>query len=217
MNFFTKLSLCFFLCLIVEVSFSQIDSDAIFTLPKLTNAEMLGIITPNTGSLVYNTDDNSIYKFDGTNWVKTDAASSLKSVVLDRVGGYTLPNLPNRYFNFPINATHTQSIDADTFTVTGNGAIRVLKTGVYMISAELSTSNMPAGNTKYIIGAFRNGGLIGYLTRGSVSLPNRDWWGGTGVLMYNLNANDVINIRYVLNAGRTLNGQYMNIGITKIK
>ncbi len=217
MNFFTRLSLCFLLFFIVTVSYSQLDGDAVFSLPKVTNAEMLGVISPNTGSLVYNTDDDSIYKFDGTNWVKTDTASSLKSVVLNRTGGYLLPNATNTYFDFPINTAHTQSIDSDTFTVTGNGSIRVLRDGVYMISAELSTSNMPAGDTKYIIGAFRNGGLIGYLTRGSVSLPNRDWWGGTGVLMYNLNANDIIQIRYVLNAGETLNGRFMNIGITKIK
>ena len=182
MNFFLKSSLCFFLCFVVEVTFSQIDGDAIFTLPKVTTTEMLGISTPNTGSLVYNTSDDGIYKFNGSSWLRIDASSSLKSVVLNRTSGYTLPNSTNTYFDFPINNTHVQSIDSDVFTIVGNGRIKVLNSGVYMIAAELSTSNMPAGDTKYIIGAFRNNSLIGYLTRGSVDLPNQDWWGGTGIL-----------------------------------
>lgn len=217
MNLFVRSSLCFFLFFYISVCYSQIDGDAVFSLPKLTNTEMLGVVSPNLGSMVYNTTDDGIYKYDGTAWIRTDASSSLKTVVLNRTGGYNLPNATNTYFDFPINAAHTQSIDTDVFAVTGNGRIRVLQTGTYLISAELSTSNMPSGNTKYIIGAFRNNGLMGYLTRGSVSLSSQDWWGGTGVLMYNLNANDEIRIRYVLNAGRTLNGRFMNIGVTKIK
>lgn len=196
---------------------AQIDGDAIFSLPKLTNSEMLTVNSPYIGSLVYNTTDDSIYKYNGIAWVKTDTASSLKTVVLNRTGGYSLPNSTNTYYDFPLNASHVQTIDSDVFTITGDGAIRVLQAGVYLISAELSTSNMPSGNTKYIIGAFRNGGLMGYLTRGSVSLTSSDWWGGTGVLMYSLNANDIVTIRYVLNAGGTLTGRFINIGITKVK
>ncbi len=192
MNFFLKSSLCFFLCFVVEITFSQIDGDAIFTLPKVTTTEMLGISTPNTGSLVYNTSDDGIYKFNGSSWLRIDASSSLKSVVLNRTSGYTLPNSTNTYFDFPINNTHVQSLDSDVFTIVGNGRIKVLNSGVYMIAAELSTSNMPAGDTKYIIGAFRNNSLIGYLTRGSVDLPSQDWWGGTGILTYNLNKDDEI-------------------------
>ena len=194
----------------------QIEANAIFGLTQHTNSEMLSVISPNKGSMVYNTDDDKIYKFDGSSWVPIEAVSSLKSIVLNRTGGYTLPTGTNRYFDFPINASNIQSIDPSVFSVVANGTIRILEAGTYLIAGGLSTSNMPSGSTKYIIGAFRNGVLIGYLTRGFVTLPNDDWWGGTGFLMYNFNANDTITLRYVLNAGRTLTGRFMNVGISKV-
>ncbi len=190
--------------------------------PSGTTAQINAITSPVESVIAYSTDEKLFYYFDGTNWVQLNnpELNSLKVVVLNRTGGYTLPNQTNQYQDFPINATHTQTIDTDVFSVTGNGEITVLQDGVYLMSAELSTSNMPAGGTKYIIGAFRNNNsnLIGYLTRGFVTLPSRDWWGGTGVLMYQLNANDRIKMRYVLNAGGTpLTGRFMNIGITKLR
>ncbi|SNR16350.1 hypothetical protein [Tenacibaculum jejuense] len=185
--------------------------------PSGTTAQIQAISSPVESVIAYSTDEKIFYYYEGTNWIPLNNPNSLKVVVLNRTGGYTLPNATNTYFDFPINAAHTQTIDSDVFTVTGNGRIRILQTGVYLISAELSTSDMPSGGTKYIIGAFRNGGLIGYLTRGFVTLPSQDWWGGTGVLMYSLNANDEITLRYVLNAGRTLTGRFMNIGITKMR
>ncbi|SEB38793.1 hypothetical protein SAMN04489761_0361 [Tenacibaculum sp. MAR_2009_124] len=217
MKFSTEPLIALFLVLFsFQYISAQIDANSLFALPRATNTEMLGITAPNTGSLLYNTDDNSIYKFNGTNWSAIDDTAKLKSIILNRDGGYSLPNATNTYYNFPINNSHVQYIDNDVFQVVSNGTIRVLKTGIYMISAELSTSNMPVGNTKYIIAAFRNNNLIAYLNRGSVSLTNQDWWGSTGVVMYNLNANDQISLRYVLNAGGTLNGRLINIGITKM-
>ncbi|CAM1363048.1 hypothetical protein [Tenacibaculum xiamenense] len=217
MKFSTKPALALFLVLFsFQCINAQIDANSLFALPRATNTEILSITAPNPGSLVYNTDDNGIYKFNGTNWSAIDDTAKLKSVILNRNGGYNIPNSTNTYYNFPINNGHVQYIDNDIFQVVSNGTIRILKTGIYMISAELSTSNMPAGNTKYIIAAFRNNNLIAYLNRGSVSLTNQDWWGSTGVVMYNLNANDLISLRYVLNAGQTLHGRLMNIGITKM-
>ncbi|WP_299713237.1 hypothetical protein [uncultured Tenacibaculum sp.] len=185
--------------------------------PSGTTAQIQAITSPVESVITYSTNEKIFYYYNGTNWVPLNNPNSLKVVVLNRTGGYTLPNATNTYFDFPINGSHIQTIDSDVFTVTGNGKIRVLQSGVYLISAELSTSNMPSGGTKYIIGAFRNGSLAGYLTRGFVTLPSQDWWGGTGVLMYSLNANDEISLRYVLNAGRTLTGRFINIGVTKLK
>lgn len=143
-----------------------------------------------------------------------------RTIVLNRLGtgnNTLLPNATNTYFDFPLDATHTQVNTGSNYTVVGNGEIRVLTDGVYLLSASLSTNNMPSGGIKYIIGAFVNGSLIGYLTRGFVTLPSTDWWGGSGVLMYNLQANDVVNMRYVLNNnGNALSARYVNIGITKI-
>ncbi len=59
------LLLLFALIINQNVLQAQIDGDAIFSLPKLTNSEMLSVTTPYLGSMVYNTDDNSIYKFNG--------------------------------------------------------------------------------------------------------------------------------------------------------
>ncbi len=202
---------------------AQLGASSVLQLQNVSNAEMLAIVSPNTGSLVYNTSDEGVYKFNGTNWVRADVKNSLKTLVLDRTGGYTLATTNNTYFDFPLNATHVQTIDSDTFEVTGDGTIRILADGVYMISAELSTSNMPAGTTKYIIAAFLNGtanpgDIMGYLNRGFVTLPSQDWWGATGVLMYTLSQNDIIRLRYVLNAGgANLTGRFINIGITKVK
>lgn len=219
-------SFFFFICFLFSFGnlSAQVNANSVLTLHKVSTSDMLAIITPNTGSMVFNTDDNSIYRFDGTDWIQLlDKLNSIQSVVLDRVSGYTLATTNNTYFNFPVNSSHTQSIDDDIFEVLGDGTIRVLEDGVYLISAELSTSNLPAGNIKYIIAAFVNGtsnpaDIIGYLTRGFVTLNSTDWWGGTGVLTYNLNANDVVRIRYVLNAGGSdLTGRFINISITKIK
>lgn len=140
---------------------------------------------------------------------------SPSSVVLNKSGG-SLPTSNNTYFDFPINATNIQSIDATTFQVIGNGEIRVLKSGVYSIVAGISCTNMPSGASKFIIGMTVNGALRGYISRGFANLPSNDFWGTSGAMMYSLNANDRVTIRYVLNAGITLNAAYMNIGMSKL-
>lgn len=201
--------------------FSQIDSDGLMGLPVTTTAQRtaIPIATINQGSLVYDSDELAIYQFNGTIWEKLSADVS-RTIVLDRLGtgnNTLLPNATNTYFDFPLDASHTQVNTGSNYTVVGDGEIRVLTDGVYIISASLSSNNMPSGGVKYIIGAFLNGSLIGYLTRGFVTLPSTDWWGASGILMYNLQANDVVNIRYVLNNnGNALSARYVNIGITKI-
>lgn len=213
--------LFFFICCSVFSVYSQIDSDSLMGLPVATTIERNNIPTAtiSQGSLLYDSDELAIYQFDGTNWNKL-AADVSKTIVLNRLGtgnNTLLANANNTYFDFPLDASHTQVNTGNNFTVVGDGEIRVLSDGVYMISASLSTNAMPAGGIKYIIGAFVNGTLIGYLTRGFVTLPNTDWWGGSGTLMYNLDENDVITIRYVINNnGTAISGRYINIGITKI-
>ncbi len=210
-------------CIVLLYSFgyTQVDADALMGVPKITTVERnaIPVATIEQGSIVYDTDELAMYQFDGTIWQKLSVDIS-RTIVLNRLGtgnNTLLPNATNTYFDFPLNASHTQVNTGSTFTVVSNGAIRVLTDGVYMISASLSTNNMPSGTTKYILGAFVNGGLIGYLTRGFATLPGTDWWGGSGTLMYNLQANDVVTIRYVLNNnGNALSARYVNIGITKI-
>ncbi|MFS4466408.1 hypothetical protein [Maribacter sp. 2210JD10-5] len=182
---------------------------------SVSNAEMNAIVSPEEGSLIFNTDARTLYEFNGTDWNKFIDAPS-RTVILNASGG-SLPTATNTFFNLPLDATDIQYINSNYFNVTGTSKVTILKQGNYMISGEISTTNMPSGDTKFILAVFINGIRRGYLSRGFASLPGQDFWGTTGVLMYALNANDVVGIQYVLNAGgTTLNANFSNIGITKL-
>lgn len=238
---YNNLFYCVFLCCILLNSiqlFSQqirvIDNKG--TRNTVNNNNVTTSDTPTTtpveNDVWFDTSDTpTIVKiYDGTSWKEvTEEYSESKTVILNRfVNGNNnlLVNSNNSYFNFPLNDTHIQTINNDYFevptTTYGNGSILIKQDGNYLLSAELSTSNMPSGNTKYIIAVFANGtsnpgNIIGYLTRGSVRLSGTDWWGGTGTLMYRLSAGDEIIFRYVINAnGNPLNARFLNIGVTKL-
>lgn len=164
---------------------------------------------------IYHDYQNNFFFIGVSNGKLVQFISAPSSIVLNKSGG-TLPNSSNTYYDFPIGSTDIQSIDSNTFQVVGNGKIKVLKAGTYSITAGLSCNNMPAGGTKYIIGMKVNGGLRGYISRGFVTLPNPDYWGSSGVIIYNFNTNDIINIQYVLNAGITLNTVFINLGVNKL-
>lgn len=175
----------------------------------------------NNDSLAYEGDiyrdyDNNTYYIGTGDGTLVLIESKTKAVVLNRSGG-SLPTANNTYFDFPVNSSHITTISSNYFSVLGNGRIQVLDSGVYMISASLSCSNLPSGGTKYILGVYINGTLSGYLSRGFVTLPSTDFWGTSGSLMFSLNNNDIISIRYVLNAGgSTLNARFSNIGVAKL-
>ncbi len=140
------------------------------------------------------------------------------TIILNRQGGNNiLPTATNTYFDFPINSNHIQVNQGSTYSVTGNGEIQINEDGLYQLSASLSTNNLPAGGTKFILGVFLNGTLIGYLSRGFVTLPSQDFWGTSGTLSYVLSAQDRVRFRYVLNAGgATLNAVFINASISKL-
>jgi len=194
---------------------SQVTEELLVNIHSVTDSEMNNL-TPNSGALVYNTTDTAIYVYDTDTWIKVNSETESQTVILDRIGG-DLPTRTNFFFDLPIDATHIQSLDAAYYNVSGTGEITILQDGNYLISSELSTTNMPSGSTKFILAVFINGVRRGYLSRGFASLPNQDFWGTTGTFMYQLNANDSINIQYVINAGgATLSADFLNIGITKL-
>ncbi|MFC5045040.1 hypothetical protein ACFSTE_16025 [Aquimarina hainanensis] len=209
------------LCLLFQFGIAQIDENSLLNLPIASATEINAISTSaiKEGALIFNSDDKEIYQFDSSQWVPVSKHLS-STIILNReesTSNTLLSNATNTYYDLPINASHIQSNTGSTYAVVGNGKIQVNTAGTYMISASLSTSNMPAGTTKYILAAFVNNTLVGYLTRGFVSLPGTDWWGGSGVLMYSLQSNDVISIRYVLNNGGVpLSARYLNIGVTRV-
>ncbi len=70
-----KKLLLFFALISYQILSAQIDATSVMVLPVLTNTEMNSAVTPNQGSIIYNSTDNLIYKHDGTNWL------ALQSVV----------------------------------------------------------------------------------------------------------------------------------------
>lgn len=209
--------------LISQFSFAQevrvIDNKG--TIHQVKNNQVITSDTPPVlpleGDVWYdNTDLNNIISkiWDGNIWKNIESEN--KTIVLNRDGG-SLPTATNIFFDLPVDASNTQYINTSYYNVNGTGEITVLQSGSYLIFGELSTSNMPSGETKFILALFINGVRRGYLSRGFASLPNTDYWGTTGVIMYVLNANDIVNIQYVLNAGgTTLNANFSNIGIAKL-
>jgi len=193
------------------------DAALLLKLNEASTSDLDNINGAESGMLAYDSTLQTIKVHNGTNWVTTGEKTS-GTIILNRNGGNgILPTATNTYFDMPINASHIQANEGGLFTVIGTGEIRIAQDGLYALSASLSTSNMPAGNTKYILAARRNGTLIGYLSRGFVTLPSRDFWGSSGTISYALSAGDVINFQYVLNAGgASLNAVFTNASITKL-
>lgn len=191
------------------------EAGELFGLRSVTTTEMNLVASPTEGTLIYNTDEKAMFYYNGSTWKRT---SSPSTIILDRDGGNgLLPTATNTYFDLPLNASNVQVNQGTAFTVVGASEIRINETGIYQLSASLSSTNLPSGGTKFILGARRNGGLIGYLSRGFVTLPSQDFWGTSGTLVYSLTGGDVINIQYVLNAGgANLNVAFANIAITKL-
>lgn len=195
----------------------QIDSTTgAFVPPRMTTTQMNAIPTPLEGAMVYNTTTNAYYVFKNNNWTP----QSNRTLIVNREfptnnNAILTPN--NTYVDFPIGNANTISNNIDLYNVTANGTISINQTGNYLFTASLSSPNMPNGNTKYILALFINNTLVGYLNRGVATLQSTDYWGTSGAIMYPVNANDVIKIRYVINNnGTTINAKFANIGVTKL-
>lgn len=191
-----------------------------FVPPRMTTAQMNAIVSPLNGSIIYNTTEDAMYLKTSTGW-KSMFFVNNDVVLLNKeftAGNNALSTTNNTYFDLPIDNTSLIQNDPTTYNVTGNGTINILKTGVYSIVAGLSTSNLPAGNIKYIIAVFKNGTLYNYLLRGIANNPATDEFGFSGSTGIAANNGDVIKIRYVLNnSGTPLDAKYINIGITRLK
>ena len=195
----------------------QIDSKVgAFVPPRMTSAEMAAIPTPLDGAMVYNTTLNSYCTFGNGTW----SSQSNGTLVLNKsysIGNTALSTPNNNYVNFPVGAADILVANTDIFDVTGNGTVEIKESGNYLFSASLSTSNMPGGEKKYIIGLEINGGLVAYLSRGFSSLPSQDYWGTSGNVIYPIDADDVVTMRYVLNNDNTpLSARFVNMAISRL-
>tara|TARA_B110001469_G_scaffold88358_1_gene83836 strand:+ start:143 stop:841 length:699 start_codon:yes stop_codon:yes gene_type:complete len=177
-----------------------------------------------------NTDATNVITkiWDGNaTWKSIEIES--KTLILNRFLA-PLPTNEDQFFPLPLRTTDIVN-DNDTYYEVTNlplappGAapvgcqITILEAGNYLISGEISTNAMPAGDTKYILALFINGQRKGYLSRGFIRLQVQAFWGTTGIIMYRVEKDDIITIEYVINLGATdptLNANFLNIGITKL-
>lgn len=191
-----------------------------FVPPRMTDAQMIAIASPLNGSMVFNTTYNAMFVRTSGGW-KNFFETSNASVVLNKVftaGNSVVTTANNTYYNFPLAATDALSIDNAIYSVLSSGKIKVAEAGIYMVTASFSITNMPSGTKKYIIGLYQNNSLVGYLSRGTATLDAIDEWGTSGSLSIAANANDALELKYVLNnSGTNLDAKIFNIGITKLK
>jgi len=200
-------------------SILQIDSKVgAFVPPRMTASEMYDIPTPLDGAMVFNTTHNTYYVYENGSW----SSQTNTTLVINKSypSSNTALSAPNdTYVDFPIGASDVVVNNVNTYEVTGNGTIKIKESGNYWFSAALSTSNMPSGNKKYIIALDVNGALVAYLSRGFSSVPGSsgDYWGTSGNVMYPIDANDVVTVKYVLNnADHALQARFVNIGISRL-
>lgn len=185
--------------------------------PRMSTSDMNLIPTPLDGAIVYNTTEQALFIRKNGIWQSLSTGSLVVNKSYSGANG-AISAADDTYYDFPIGPSDIIATDASLYDVTANGTVIVKASGVYQMSASFSTSNMPSGNKKYIIGVTRNGTLLGYLSRGFSSLPSVDYWGTSGVLLYPLAANDVIKFQYVLNnAGSSRNAKFVNFGISKLQ
>ena len=195
----------------------QIDSTIGGFVPTRVTTDQMNLIpTPLDGSIIFNTTSNSLFVYKNDKWSSiTNNTITINKNYSSNNNALDTPD--DNYVNFPIGTDNVITGNSGIYHVISNGKIRIKEDGNYLFSASLSTSNMPSGNKKYILAIFINESLVAYLSRGFSSLPNSDYWGTSGNVMYPVLANQKVTFRYVLNnGGAPLNAKFINLGITKL-
>ncbi len=187
-----------------------------FVPPRVTTTEMNLITNPLEGSLVFNSTGQAPFVHINGNWVEL-LSNRTPTVLLRRNAGTFSTSLTNE-FQIPLNTTHVLENDASVFTVNSDGKITVLKSGIYVFSATLSTSNLASGSRKFYLKLYKNNSEIGLLSSTRFSFPSTDFWGGGGVLIVNASANDVFDLRYFLNENNVnKNIAIISYNVTKLR
>ena len=194
-----------------------------------SNAEPANPLENDVWFDITNTTNVITKIYDHKNLIWKSIEIESKTLILNR--NFTdLPTNVDQFFPLPLRTTDIVNDNDTYYEVTDlpiNNAtdpvgseIEILETGNYLISGEISVINMPLGDTKYILALFINNQRKGYLSRGFATIPGPGtaFWGTTGIIMYRLEKNDIITIEYVIKLGANvvLNGNYINIGITKL-
>ena len=198
--------------------------------PRMTTVERDAITNAAKGLIIFNTTTNSLEINSGDpgaeDWTLLPAEPVVeepKSVTIYYNGTGTIPTQDDFFYDLPLGAQADEilAINNDIFEVIGDGRIRVLEAGEYIINSSFSVENLRGGSRKYILAVFINGVRTGYMARGFVSIPgpvsNTEFWGTSGSFQYELAANDVVNIQYVLNnGGNSVTPNLLHIGLLKL-
>ncbi len=198
----------------------QVDSDkAALVMPRVTKQQMDNITDVLDGAVVYNISNKTWYiRIDGA-WTPY-SYNETPSIILNKENEtltQTSQPLP-----MPLNSTNVIQNASDYYEVVEvgdnpvNGSIKVLREGLYLVTAGMSTTKLPTGPKKYRLLLYVNGALVSYLTSGNVDLPAADFWGTSGNSPVLLQANDIVEIKYTLDGTGDIPGKFFNVGISKL-
>ena len=187
-----------------------------FVIPRMTNAQMQNIISPLNGDLIFNNSEDIPYLKISEGW-KSFESSTSPSVSL-RVTSGTFPTSPTQDYFMKLNSTNVESISTTYFEIVSDGSVKILKDGIYLINATLSTTGLPSGDRNINFYVNLNGTLIGTLFKTRFNFPVTDYWGTSGSLMYKARANDVFSVKYFINTATntSLNTAFQALSIIKI-
>lgn len=119
----------------------------------------------------------------------------------------------NNWVKLPFGAGDIQYNNGYTFT---NSEITISESGHYQMTGAFACQNMPSGTTKFVLGAYKNGVLVGYLSRGFASLPTGDFFGTTGVFNLAANAGDKLDLRMFIGTVFDAICIYTQIGLVRL-
>lgn len=236
MNYFIKNIIVFSLLLAVMPLFSQDKGVGINTsnihsgsalqiesttgalvMPRMTNAQMIAITNVLDGAFVFNTTDNKLYTRVSGSWVKYTHDEVATIIFNKHSGTFSESSTP---VLMPLNSSDVLFNSVGYYELDGppstNGTVTVLQDGMYIITAGISTGNLPTGAKKYSLLVYVNGTLVTHLTNGYVHLPSAGWWGASGNFPVLLQANDLVEVKYTLDGAGSLNARFFNIAITKL-
>ncbi len=186
-------------------------------IPRMTNAQMVAITNVLDGAFVFNTTDNKLYTRISGSWTE-HTHDEVATIIFNKDSGSfsqsaTPVLMPLNNTNVLFNSVGYYELDGSPST---NGTVTVLHDGLYIITAGMSTSNLPAGAKKYSLQVYVNGTLATYLTNGYVNLSSQEWWGTSGNFPVLLQANDLVEVKYTLEGTGSLTGRFFQIAITKL-
>lgn len=106
--------------------FSQIDSNSLMGLPTATTIEMNAVITPQLGSILFNTTDDKIYKYTSTGWQSNETKSYVGSFIITGNGDVivTTPNFT------PTSVTFTAHANVEAFNINEDNGVGNNNTGI---------------------------------------------------------------------------------------